>query len=116
MLETSQIHKCMDPEDKKLILKIIDESINRENEELRKIAARRMHALLKPPFAESFTGIRSSLARVHEAFKKDVEFLKLRIEEYPKCTTIKPIVTEIGFNIRSPKSEIPVPYSQRKLL
>lgn len=70
MPETSQLNKCIDYEDKKLILKIVDEAINRENEELRKIATRKMQAMLKPAFVESFVGIRSSLMRVHEEFKR----------------------------------------------
>ena len=56
-LETSQLRKCLDSEDKKFVLKIIDEAIRIENEELRKISAKRMHETLKPPFIESFVGI-----------------------------------------------------------
>lgn len=102
MPETSQC-KCLDSEDKTLMLKIIDETISRENQELRKIAAKRMREILRPPFKESFTGIRSSLVRVHEDFKKNIEQLKKRIEEYPKCTT-KPRVTEYEVNVRYPQS------------
>ena len=85
MIDISQAQKCLDQEDKRLILKIIDETINKENEELRKIKVRRMHEMLKPPFKESFTGIRSSLVRAHEDFKKDIENLKKRVEEYHRC-------------------------------
>lgn len=81
--------KCIDHDHKKLILKIIDETINRENIELRKISTKRMRELLKPPFAESFTGIRSSLIKVHEDFRKDIEKFKRTMESYPDCSKIK---------------------------
>jgi len=116
MPETSHSYRCLDYEDKKLILKIIDETISRENEELRKIVVKRTREMLRPPFVESFTNIRSSLVRVREDFKKNIELLKERIDEYPECTKmIKPPITEIGINVRYPKSDMPVPYAQRKI-
>ena len=93
MPEVLQAYKCLDSDDKNFILKIIDETISRENVELKKIAAKRERATLRSPFVESFIGIRSSLVKIHEEFKKDVENLRNRVEKYPKCrTTVKPII------------------------
>lgn len=88
MPETSQMYKCLDPEDKKLMLRIIDDTINRENLELRKIETRRMRERLVPPFVEPFTGIRSSLIRVHKDFIRNIEDLKKRVEGYNRCTAV----------------------------
>lgn len=121
MPDAPQICKCLDQEDKKLILKIIDEAIKAEENELKKIEARRLFSLMKPPFVEPFQGIRSSLKRVHEEFKKSVEELKRNVEKYPKCSSQFPIkspITEKDANIKGPTFEniqTPVPYAQRKL-
>ncbi len=119
MTETYKACKCMDSEDKKMILKIVGETIDRENTELRKISTKRMREMLKPPFVESFVGIRSSLVKVHEDFRKNIESLKSRIEEYPECSKIpQPPITDIGVNVRYPSAssgEIPVPFAKRKL-
>jgi hypothetical protein len=123
MPDIPQTCKCLDPEDKRLILKIIDEVIEGEMTELRKIEIRRLRTIAKPPFVEQFGEIRSSLKRVHEDFKKSVEELKRNIKQYPKCSTIikEPIVyikgsaTDIKVNVSYSKSEMPVPFSQRKL-
>jgi hypothetical protein len=123
MLEAPQTCKCLDQEDKKLMLKIIDEAIKDEERELKKIEQRRMFSIMKPPFVEPFQGIRSSLKRVHEEFKKSVEELKKNVETYPKCSSmsqfpIKPPTTEKDTSFKSPTYEYvqaPVPYSQRKL-
>lgn len=121
MSDAPQMCKCLDQEDKKLILKIIDEAIKQEENELKKIEVRRLFAIMKPPFVEPFQGIRSSLKRVHEEFKKSVEELKRNVEKYPKCSSQFPIklpTTEKDANFKSPTYEniqAPVPYAQRKL-
>lgn len=122
MLDTPQTCKCLDQEDKKLMLKIIDEAIKDEENELKKIETRRLFSIMKPPFVEPFQGIRSSLKRVHEEFKKSVEELKRDVEKYPKCSNIpqfpiKPPTTEES-NIKGQTYEhisTPVPFAQRKL-
>lgn len=116
MSEISQMCKCIDREDKKLMLRIVDEAISRESSEIKKIEARRMHNLMKPSFVESFLGISSSLVRIRKDFMKDMENLKKRVEEYSLCTTTtKPTITEIGYNVPRPQADMPIPYSQRKL-
>lgn len=123
MMGAPQTCKCLDQEDKKLILKIIDEALKEEENELKKIEQRRVFEIRKPPFVESFQGIRSSLKRVHEEFKKSVEELKRNVENYPKCSNmsqfpIKPPTTEKDINVKGQTYEdiqIPVPYAQRKL-
>jgi hypothetical protein len=111
----SEVCKCLDHEDKKLILRIIDGAITRENMELRKIENRKLHILFKPQFVESFLGISSSLVRTRQEFKKNMESLKQRIEEYSVCVSAKPPIAEIGYNVKLAQAEITVPYSQRKL-
>jgi hypothetical protein len=123
MLDAPQACKCLDQEDKKLILKITDEAIKEEENELKKIEQRRMFSIMKPPFVEPFQGIRSSLKRVHEEFKKSVEELKRNVEKYPKCSSIsqfqiKPQTTEKDIKVKGPTYEdiqTPVPYAQRKI-
>lgn len=103
MTKAPKTCKCLDIDDKKLILKIIDDKIDRENAELRKIISRQEHEILKPSFAKPFIGIRVSLIRAHEDFKKKVENLKNRIDEYPECETgIMPQITSIGANVPYP--------------
>ncbi len=115
MPETSQMYKCLDLEDKKLMLRIIDDAISKENLELRKIETRKMHQMLVPPFVESFTGIRSSLIRVHKDFIKNIEDLKKRVEGYNRCmATIKQPVTETGYGKESLYATH-MPYHQRKV-
>ncbi len=116
MQDTSEPCKCLESEDKRLILKIIDETIDRENAELKNIVLKRQRMAPRPPFVESFIGIRSSLVRVHQEFKKDIENLKKRVEQYPKCgTKLKQPAPEIGINVRIPEGSMPVLYSQRKI-
>ena len=120
MSETSRIHKCLDTEDKKLILRIIDEAISREDMELRKISTKRMHERLVPPFVESFTGIHSSLVRVHKDYKQTIENLKKTIEEYPRCTAITDVVKQSVVDtgqahIPGTPYELPKPFAERKL-
>lgn len=116
-----QACKCLDQEDKKLMLKIIDEAIKDEENELKKIEARRLISIMKPPFAEPFQGIRSSLKRVHEEFKKSIEDLKRNVEKYPKCSSQFPIKSSTTEKEISGKSQAyenipaPVPFSQRKI-
>ena len=115
MPEMPQMYKCLDPEDKKLMLRIIDDAISRENLELRKIETKRTHEMLIPPFVESFTGIRSSLVRVRKDFIKNIEDLKKRVEGYNKCTAvIKQPTTETGHNLRASLYEY-VPSHQGKI-
>ena len=114
MPEIPTMHRCLNLEDKKLILKIIDEAISRENMELKKIEVKKMRSMGKPPFVESFTGIRSSLVKVHEDFRKDLENLKIRVEGYHKCIiSDKPSTDVPGVTFLRPEYEIPV--SQRKI-
>lgn len=115
MVDTNEKYKCLNHEDKKLILKIIDDTINRELADLRRIETMRAQTMKRPPFVGSFIGIRSYLLKSKEEFKKDVENLKKRIEAYPRCTEMKPSATEIEINIRRPESEIPIQYAERKL-
>ncbi len=118
MPDASQTCRCIDFEDKKMILKVVSETIDKENTELRKISSRRMREMLKPPFVESFVGIRSSLVKVHEEFRKNIIDLQKRIEEYPECSkTQKQSTAEIGVNVRLPSQsgEMPIPFAQRKL-
>ena len=115
MSKVSEVCKCLDHEDKKLMLRIMDEAISRESSEIKKIEARRMQNLMKPSFVESFVGISSSLVRVRKDFMKDMENLKKRVEEYSVCTTAKPPITEIGYNVKITQAEIPIPYAERKL-
>ncbi len=114
MSEAFEICKCVDREDKRLMIKIIDEAISKEHIELRKIEIRRMHDALKPHFAESIIGIHSSLVRVRKEFLENMESLKKKLEAYPNCTTVvKP--KEIGYNVKITQEEMPVPYAKRKL-
>lgn len=118
MLDAHPSCKCIEHEDKKLILKIIEEAIRRESEELANIEAKRMRGFLKPPFVESFIGIRSSLVKVRKEFKQDMTDLKKRVEEYPKCMSVSqhPITGKsIEKHPTYEDTPIPVPYSQRKL-
>ncbi len=114
MSKASEVCKCIDYEDKKLMLRIMDEAITRESMELRKIETRRMQNLLKPQFVESFLGISSSLVRTRKDFKQNMENLKKRLEGYPECImVVKP--QEIGYNVKISQAEIPIPYAERKL-
>lgn len=115
MSKTSEVCKCLDHEDKKLMIRIMDEAISRESSEIKKIEARRMHNLMKPSFVESFLGISSSLVRIRKDFMKDIENLKKRIEEYSICTAAKPPITELGYNVTLTQAEMSAPYPQRKL-
>jgi hypothetical protein len=116
-----QTCKCLDREDKKLMLKIIDEAIKEEENELKKIEQRRLFSIMKPPFIEPFQGIRSSLKRVHEEFKKNVEQLKRNVEKYPICSSqiaIKSTMLEKDRDIKDSTLDyiqIPVPFSKRKI-
>jgi len=114
MPEASEVCKCIDREDKKLMIKIIDEAISREHIELRQIEIRRMHDALKPHFAESIIGIHSSLVRVRKEFIVNMESLKKKLEVYPNCTTVVKS-KEIGYNVKITQEEMPIPYAQRKL-
>lgn len=83
--------RCLDHDDKSIMLKIINDVIDKENEELRRIESVKRRALLRPPgFTDSFVGIRSSLKRVHEDYKKNVEEFKKKVESYPRCGTVRP--------------------------
>ena len=86
MSDTHQVRKCLDPEDKRFILKIIDDKIDRENVLTDNIKSRQKHMLSRPPTTEPFIRIRLSLIRAHEELKKKVEDLKNRIDEYPECS------------------------------
>lgn len=94
MIKAPKACKCLDIDDKKLVLKIIDDMMDRENAELRKIISRKERTVLEPSFAKSFMGIHLSLIKAHEDFKKKVENLKNRIDKYPECETgIKPDIS-----------------------
>ena len=80
-----KVCRCLDIDDKTFILKIIDDKIDRENAELRKIISKKDRTILEPSFAKPFIGIRLSLIKSHEDFKKKVESLKNIITAYPEC-------------------------------
>lgn len=95
--------KCLDMDNKRFILKIIEDKIDRENEELRKIISKQEHEILEPSFVKPFIGIRLSLIKAHEDFKKKVENLKNVIDKYPECETgIKPSISSKGLNVPYP--------------
>lgn len=103
MTKVPKTCKCLDIDDKKFMLKIIDDTIDRENAELRKIIWKQERAILKPSPEKPFLGIRLSLIKAHEDFKKKVENLKNRIDKYPECDTgIKPDISSIGSNVPYP--------------
>lgn len=103
MTKEPSICKCLDIDDKRFILKIIDDKIDRENAELRKIISRKEHTILEPSFAKPFIGIRLSLIKGHEDFKKKVENLKNIINTYPECETgIKPSISSKGLEVPYP--------------
>lgn len=94
--------KCLERDDKNLLLNIINDAIDKDNAELRKIEAIRRRAALRPPgFVESFVGIRSSLSKMHEQHRDKMQKLKERIDTYPKCSSLT-VREDIKINVAYP--------------
>ena len=97
MLNVYRTQKCLDSEDKRLILRIIEDEIDMENEEIDKVIKRHRFTLpTSPKDHDEYRSmkIHSILIRSHEDFKRKVENLKNRINEYSECDATTRITPE----------------------